>query len=99
MKSERLLGWILLLACLTLGSCSLGKQEAKIPLTTSSDEARQLFLQGRNLLDAARPTETIFDDATARLRAAARSAWVDAISANARWANAKPASCSTACTK
>ena len=57
MKSERLPGWILLLACLTLGSCSLGKQEAKIPLTTSSEEARQLFLQGRNLLDAVRPAE------------------------------------------
>jgi tetratricopeptide (TPR) repeat protein len=57
MKSERLLGWIVLLVCLTLGSCSLGRQEAKVPVTTSSDEARQLFLQGRELLDAGRPAK------------------------------------------
>ena len=57
MKSERLLGWIVLLVCLTLGSCSLGRQEAKVPVTTSSDEARQLFLQGRELLDAGRAAQ------------------------------------------
>ena len=57
MKSERLLGWIVLLVCLALGSCSLGKREAKVPLTTSSDEARQLFLKGRDRLDAGQPTE------------------------------------------
>jgi len=57
MKSERLSCTILLLACLTLGSCS--KQKAEIPVTTSSAEARQLFLQGRDLLDAARPADAL----------------------------------------
>ena len=75
MKSERLLGWVLLLACLTLGSCSLGKQKAEIPVTTSSDEARQLFLQGRNLLDAAQPD-------------AARSYFVQAVKLDAGCAQA-----------
>lgn len=51
MKSERRFRWILLLTCLAVGACSLGTQEATIPVTTSSDRARKLFLKGRNRLD------------------------------------------------
>jgi tetratricopeptide (TPR) repeat protein len=55
MKTRRWIGFVLAIACLGLGGCK--ERERVIPLTTSSDEARQLFIQGREALDVLKVDE------------------------------------------
>jgi tetratricopeptide (TPR) repeat protein len=55
MKTRRWIGFVLAMACLGLGGCE--ERERVIPLTTSSDEARQLFIQGREALDVLKVDE------------------------------------------
>jgi tetratricopeptide (TPR) repeat protein len=45
----------LALACLALAGCQ--EQERRIPVSTTSEEARELFLQGREALDMLRPED------------------------------------------
>jgi tetratricopeptide (TPR) repeat protein len=49
MRTRRWIGFAVALACLGLGGCE--ERGREIPLTTSSDEARELFLRGREALD------------------------------------------------
>lgn len=57
MRTRSWIGCVVVLACLGLGGCE--EQGREIPLTTSSDEAKELFLRGREALD-------VLDTATAR---------------------------------
>jgi len=66
MKTRRWIGFALVLACLGLGGCK--EREREIPLTTSSNEARELFIQGREAKDLLKIDEarSYFEQAVAK---------------------------------
>ena len=55
MNRKRRTAAALLTAFLVLSGCA--KQKAVVPVTTSSEPARELYLEGRALLDSGRVTE------------------------------------------